>query len=233
MNSSRLPGKVLADAAGAPMLSRMIDRISRVSCIDEIVIATTTNTTDDQLQELANRCGVRCFRGSEHDVMGRVLGAARSVGADTIVELTGDCPVIDPAIIEEVITKYRTTGVDYCANVLERTYPLGMDTQVFATEVLQDAYSRTDDPTDREHVSLFIYRNPALYSLRNIPAPTAYHNPEIRLTLDTQEDLVLLQWIFTELLPKHPEFTLADILDLLRSNPEMAKVNASVQHNWV
>ena len=233
MRSTRLPGKVLIDAAGKPMLARMVDRVSRVASLDGIVIATTVEPDDDPIVELAERIGVGVFRGSEEDVMSRVLGAAESHDAEIIVELTGDCPVIDPAVIAKVVEAYKVSGVDYCSNILERGYPIGMDVQVFPTAVLKDAYGRTADPVDREHVSLFIYRHPELYSLRNVEPESHQVLPNLRLTLDTPEDLRLLRVVYESLLPESPEFTLDDILELLKVRPDLMDLNAHVQHRWV
>lgn len=237
MTSSRLPGKVLMDCVGEPMLQRMVERLKRVPSLDGIVIATTVNADDDPVAELADRLGVGCFRGSEHDVMERVLGAARAHDIDVIVETTGDCPCIDPDIVERCIAAWReanTNGrVDYLSNVLERTYPVGMDTQVFPTDILADAAGRTDHETDREHVSLFIYRHPELYSLKNVAAPPELTAPDIHITLDTPEDLVLIRGVFEALYPGRPDFSLADILEFLRARPDLGAVNASVARTAV
>ena len=162
MTSTRLPGKVLMSAAGLPMLELMIERLRFVKEIDAIVIATTVNASDDPVEELAHRVGVGVWRGSEADVLNRVLDAAKAYEAQTIVELTGDCPLIDPAIVSKVINAYRDQNADYVSNIIERTYPDGMDTQVFATTLLEDVARRTDDVADREHVSLYIYRHPKI-----------------------------------------------------------------------
>jgi spore coat polysaccharide biosynthesis protein SpsF len=233
MTSSRLPGKVLLPAQGKPVLARMVERLKLVSSLDGIVVATTINATDDPIEALAAELGIGCWRGSEDDVLKRVLDAAHAFGADVIVELTGDCPLIDPAIVEQCIQAYMAAGVDYLSNVMERTYPIGMDTQVFATSILDDVARRTNDPTDHEHVSLYIYRHPELYSLKNVAAPADLFDPELRLTLDTKQDYELIDTVFAALLPKGPDFTLADILALLRSTPHLRKINDHVAHRWV
>ncbi|MBL8833916.1 MAG: glycosyltransferase family protein [Rhodospirillales bacterium] len=233
MTSMRLPGKVLADAEGAPMLSRMIDRLFRVSGLDGVVVATTTNATDDPIAALASEKGVGCWRGSEDDVLSRVLEAATDAGADVIVELTGDCPLIDPAIVSQTIRHYFSTGADYVSNVLTRSYPIGMDTQVFSRRILADVASRTDDAIDHEHVSLYIYRHPEIYSLSGIVAPAGLHRPDVRLTLDTPEDLALIRAVFAALLPRGIDFGLAEILAYLDANPVVAALNRSVVHRHV
>ncbi|TCS62995.1 cytidylyltransferase domain-containing protein [Varunaivibrio sulfuroxidans] len=229
MTSSRLPGKVLKPVLGRPMLALMVERLRRVSALDGIVIATTVNATDDPLVDLAENLGVGVFRGSEDDVMGRVLGAARAHGADVIVETTGDCPLIDPAIVQRCVEAYAAADVDYLSNVLTRSYPIGMDTQVFAADILADAAARTDDPRDREHVSLYIYNHPERYRLQNVAAPPALRDPNLALTLDTAEDLALIAAVFEALYPENPDFRLDDILRLLARKPELREINRHVR----
>ena len=171
--------------------------------------------------------------GDEIDVLQRVLDAALAHHADIIVEMTGDCPLIDPALVEICIQNYLESGVDYVSNIIERTYPIGMDTQVFATSILADVSKRTDNPEDREHVSLYIYRNPQLYSLKNIRASTELNWPKLRLTLDTEEDLELMRRIFEILHTDINTFGLADVLELIRKDPGLAEINAHVQHKYV
>lgn len=233
MASSRLPGKILAEADGKPMLERMIERLRHVPSLSEIVIATTVNASDDTVETLARRLKVGIWRGSEDDVLSRVLDAALAHNTDVIVELTGDCPLIDPAIVERVISEYRRLGADYVSNVLERSYPIGMDTQIFSTNILADVARRTNDPADREHVSLFIYRHPELYSLANVKADSFSNRPGLRLTLDTAEDLQVIRRIFSALLPRGTGFSLSEILQFLDAHPEVAMINAQVQHRHV
>ena len=233
MTSSRLPGKVLKQAAGKPMLELMIERLKRVPSLDQLVVATTVNATDDPVVELADRIGVGSFRGSEDDVLKRVLNAARVHDADIIVELTGDCPLIDPALVEICVQGYLDGDVDYVSNVLERTYPVGMDVQVFATDILADVASRTDDPADHEHVSLYIYRHPELYRLKNFPGPAALTNPGLGLTLDTAQDFELIAQIFDALYVANPAFDLADILNLLEQRPHLLDINNDVRRKHV
>ena len=229
MTSSRLPGKVLMEACGKPMLQHMIERLQRVPSLDGIIVATTGNDTDAAIVELAESMDVGVFQGSEDDVLLRVLGAAREHDIDVIVEMTGDCPLIDPSLVEDCILGYQNAEVDYVSNVLERTYPRGMDTQVFATEILADVANRTDDPEDYEHVSIYIYRHPEIYSLKNMPGPPELTDPELGLTLDAPEDFELIRRIFEILYPDNPDFRLSDILSLLENNSALAGLNAHVR----
>lgn len=233
MTSTRLPGKVLADAHGMPMLERMVARLRKVARIDEIVVATTVNAADDPIVALCRRLSVGFWRGSEDDVLQRVLDAAKAHRADVIVELTGDCPVIDPAIVARTLDEYLARKPDYCSNVLTRTWPIGMDTQVFATDVLADVARRTADPNDHEHVSLFIYRNPQIYSLVGIEAPPAETRPDLRLTLDTPEDLQVLRALFGALGADGRVFDLREMLAWLDAHPAIAAINAGVRHRHV
>lgn len=233
MRSSRLPGKVLAEAEGRPMLELMVERLRRVPELDGIVIATTVNADDDAVEALARRLGIGCWRGSEDDVLQRVLDAARNHAAEIIVELTGDCPLIDPAIVSRVIAAHRDSGADYASNVLERSWPIGMDTQVFATDILADVAARTDDPVDREHVSLFIYRHPELYRLHGVAAPPSERRPELRLTLDTAEDLAVVRALFAALRAQDAAFPVARMIEFLDARPDVAGLNAKVKHRHV
>jgi spore coat polysaccharide biosynthesis protein SpsF len=233
MTSTRLPGKVLMKTVGKPMLELMVERLRRVPSLDGIVIATTENGPDDAIVDLAKRLDIDWHRGSEMDVTARLLGAAAEHRIDVIVETTGDCPLIDPDLVEDCIQAYRKGGVDYVSNVLERSYPIGMDTQVFATAALADVAERTESPFDREHGAVYMYKHPDLYSLRNVPAPPALTDPELRLTLDTIEDYDLINHVFEALYPDNPAFGLADVLALLERRPELREINAHVPHRYV
>jgi spore coat polysaccharide biosynthesis protein SpsF len=232
MTSTRLPGKVLADLDGLPALAVMVGRLKLVSELDDIVVATTVNASDDPIEALARELGIGIWRGSEDDVLQRVLDAAVGNRAKVIVELTGDCPLIDPAIVSKVVRHYWDSGVDYVSNVLERSYPIGMDTQVFATGVLADVARRTHNPNDHEHVSLYIYRNPSLYSLSNVRASEPETRPELRLTLDTPEDLAVIRSVHAGLRPIGEGYALADMLAFLDGRPQIAAINARVAHRW-
>jgi spore coat polysaccharide biosynthesis protein SpsF len=232
MTSSRLPGKVLLEAAGKPLLEHMIERLRRVRALDEIVIATTEESASDPIAELADRLGVGCFRGSEEDVLARVLGAAQAYDAELIVETTGDCPLIDPGVVENVIARFREGGVDYCSNTLERTYPRGMDVQAFPAAVLEEVATLTDDPADREHVSLYIYEHPERYRLRSVVSDRP-ETGELRLTVDTPEDYALIKAVFEALYPADPAFSLAEILAFLDQRPDLTALNREIKQKPV
>jgi spore coat polysaccharide biosynthesis protein SpsF len=228
MTSTRLPGKVMLPVLGRPLLAHMVERLRRARRIDAIVLATTTDAASDPLEALAAELGIGCFRGSEDDVLGRVLGAARSAHADVIVETTADCPLIDPAVVDLVVERFQEGGADYCSNTLERTFPDGLDVQVFPTAVLAEVDRLTADPADREHVSLYIYEHPERYRLRNVSSS----RPDTgawRITLDEPADYALVTAIFEALYPRDPQFGFEAIVALLDKQPELRALTAGVE----
>jgi spore coat polysaccharide biosynthesis protein SpsF len=228
MTSSRLPGKVLLPVLGRPLLEHMVERLRRSRRIDAIVLATTAEAASDPLEALAAELGIGCFRGSEDDVLGRVLGAARAHDADVIVETTADCPLIDPAVVDLVVERFEQGDADYCSNTLERTYPDGLDVEVFPTAVLAEVDRLTADPADREHVSLYIYEHPERYRLRNV----ASRRPDTgawRVTVDEPADYALVTAIFEALYPADPAFGFEAIVALLDARPELRALNDDVE----
>lgn len=233
MTSSRLPGKILLPACGRPLLELMIERLKRIPSLDDIVIATTTNTADDILKETARKMDVGFFRGSEDNVMQRVLSAAKQYGADVIVETTSDCPLIDPYESQLVIERFNEGGFDYVSNVLVRSYPRGMETQVFPVSVLEEVAKLTQDPADLENVSLYIYEHPEIFRLGNVLAPNTLHRPEQRLTLDYREDYDLIKNVFESIYPRNRAFLLYDVLEHLDKNPQIAALTSHLQQKPV
>jgi spore coat polysaccharide biosynthesis protein SpsF len=228
MTSSRLPGKVLLPAAGRPMLQHLVERLRSVSSLDGIVLATTINASDDELEKFAGYIGIDCYRGSEEDVMSRVIGAGSSVSADIIVEITGDCPIIDPQIIEQTIRMYHANPADYVSNAHIQSYPNGMDTQVFLLETLKRSAAMTDDLLDHEHVTLHIRNHPEIFSHVHLVAPPELHWPELGLTLDEPADYELLKRIIEHFGDKKPLFSCLDVIRLLRERPEWVAINQEV-----
>jgi spore coat polysaccharide biosynthesis protein SpsF len=210
------------------MLQHLVERLRAVPSLNEIVLATTTNTTDDVLVAFAEEQCVRVFRGSEEDVMARVIGAAESVGADIVVEITGDCPVIDPDIVEQTIRMFRHHDADYVSNAHVRSYPDGMDTQVFLLDTLKRSAAMTDDPLDHEHVTLHIRNHPEIFRKIHLVAPPSLWWPDLGLTLDEEADYRLLTKIIETLAPVNPQFGCHDILALLRQHPDWVEINRSV-----
>ena len=233
MTSTRLPGKILRPILGRPMLALLVERLQRARRLDGVVVATTVRPTDDPVEALTRQLGVGCFRGSEDDVLDRVVRAARAFDAELIVEITGDCPLIDPGVIDELVDTFAAHDVDYVSNVLERTYPRGLDTQVFPTRVLEEVARLTQDPVDREHVSLYIYAHPERFRLLNVASGLPADAAALRLTVDTIEDLDLIRTVYEELYPLRPDFRLADVLSLFEERPSLRDINRDVQQKAV
>lgn len=229
MTSSRLPGKVLLKANGDPMLGHLIARLKQVPSLAEIVLATTVNKQDDVLADFALLQGIKFFRGSEDDVMSRVIGAAESVKADVIVEITGDCPIIDPQVVEQTIRMFLHNPCDYASNVQVRSYPVGMDTQVYRLETLKRSYGMTSDPLDREHVTRHIRIHPELFSQVHLVSSPDMDWPELGLTLDEQADFELLRKII-EYFGQDRYFGCREVVRLLKEvHPEWVELNQSVK----
>lgn len=221
MGSSRLPGKVLKDIAGRPMLSYQMERLRRVKRAERIVVATTDQPADDAVERFCQKEKIACVRGSEHDVLARYHLAIERFPADVVVRITADCPLIDPAIVDEAIAAYEP---DYVSNMLETTYPYGMAVEVFSAQALREAHREAKDPAEREHVTPFIYRHPERYRLRSLTmAPNLSHH---RWTVDTPEDFELVSRLLKTL---KPHFTLQDVLAVLDKHPDWCAINAHVE----
>jgi spore coat polysaccharide biosynthesis protein SpsF len=225
MGSTRLPGKVLRDLAGQPVLERVVSRVSQASRVDRVVVATSVHSDDDDIVAFCADRGYACARGSEDDVLDRYYRVAKSHSAGTVVRVTADCPVIDPSVIDEVLKAFEEAEeVSYASNRLPpRRSAVGMDVEVLPFSVLERAWHEDDDMAMREHVTPYVY-----VSGRFTLLPV--HRPEddtwMRLTLDTESDLLLLDRICGHF--GEARFGIDDIRALLRSNPEWLELNADI-----
>ncbi len=234
MGSTRLPGKVLLPLGGKPVLERLIERVSRSRYLDKIVVATTTKDSDQPIVDLCDRIGVSFFRGSEDDVLDRVIKAAKSVDADIICELMGDSPLLDPILIDNTITAHLSGNYDYTSNFFpENTFPMGFAVQVFPISVLKRVAKLTQNPVDRVHVSCFIYHNPKLFTLQGVSANPQIYAPDLRLSLDTKNDYELICHVFEALSKKNTYFLSKDIVNYLRSHPELCLINKDVRQKAI
>lgn len=232
MGSTRLPGKTLMDVHGKPVLQHLIERVQRARTLDEVAVATSTSPKDDAIADLCARLGIRCFRGSENDVLGRVLGALEALNMDLHVELGADQALLDPAIIDLGVRLFDRGGYDYVTNLLKTTYPPGMEVRVYRPETLGDAADHLTNPADREHVILCVHHHPELYRTLNFSAPPEYFHPDTYLELDTPKDLSLVRAIYSELYPRNPAFSLRDVLKLLERHPDLAEINRREPRKW-
>ena len=225
MSSTRLPGKVLRDLCGKPMLARQIERVSACRLVDQLIVATSQEPSDDPLAAFCNGLGIPCYRGSLHDVLGRFHGAACAHGpVDHVVRLTGDCPLSDPAIIDACIALHLANGADYTSNGLARSYPDGLDVEVMTFAALDRAAREANTQFQREHVTPFINTQPNFFAqdvLRYIENLEA-----LRWTVDTPADFEFAARVFAELLPANPRFGWLDVLALVKAKPEIAAINS-------
>lgn len=230
MTSTRLPGKVLMVVAGRPMLAQQIRRLKRCTAVDKIVIATTTNLTDEPVVELAKQEDVEWFRGSEHDVLARFVGAARQSQAEVVVRVTADCPLIDPAVIDRVITELvaHAGDCDYAANVLHRTYPRGLDVEALFWDTLLRIDRLAQSQLAREHVTIVARsERPEHFLCRSVV--DNQNNADLRWTVDTSCDLQLIRELYDALDLGTHVASYPEMLAYVRAHPELSRLNAGIE----
>jgi spore coat polysaccharide biosynthesis protein SpsF len=225
--SRRLPGKVLMPILGAPMLEHHIARLRRSLRISRLVLATSVDASDDPVAGLARKLGVDCYRGSLEDVLERFHAAAARYRARNIVRLTGDCPLADWEIIDRVIELHELSGADFASNTIERTYPRGLDVEVFTGAALERAQSEAMSPYEREHVTPYIEDHPEHFSVANLAADRNLSH--WRWTVDEPEDFRFVEQVYGKLYPAKPDFRTADIVALLEREPHLQAVNRHVR----
>lgn len=197
MGSSRLPGKSLRPLRGRAMVHHVLVRAAAIPCVDWTILATSDNPVDDELASHVKRLGFQVFRGPEQDVLARFAQAARLKRADAVVRVTGDCPLLCPSVSGRVVSAFLAGGCDYASNTLDRTYPKGLDTEVFAAEALFRADREATDPHDREHVTPYLYRNPAYFRLRSVT--DSIDRSGLNWSVDTEEDFRRVEHILADL----------------------------------
>jgi spore coat polysaccharide biosynthesis protein SpsF len=229
MSSSRLPGKVLKPILGRPMLLHQIDRIRRARSLDALVVATSTDPSDDAVEALCTANGILCFRGSLDDVLDRFYQAARPFNPQHVVRMTGDCPVIDPAIIDRVVAFYLAGDFDHAGNGVEPLFPDGLDVEILRFSILEYAWRHATLPSHREHVTLFVHKQPDRFRVGSYKNTVDLSH--LRWTVDEPADLDLITAIYEALYPENPAFTTDDILALLERRPELAALNRGIERN--
>ena len=229
MSSSRLPGKVLMPLAGEPALKRLVDRMRKSKYLDEVIVATTVNEADDKIVDFCTSNNIKVHRGSENDVLKRILNAGKNAKADIMVAITGDCPLIDFRHINQVVEKLIEDSCDYVSNAIERSFPDGFDAQAFYVKILDEVDKLTNDPIDRIHGTYYIYTHPNRFKIKNIKAEGKMHWPDLGVTLDEMKDYNLINIIFERLLSIDEYFSAEDVVDLLLKNPELLNINKDVK----
>jgi spore coat polysaccharide biosynthesis protein SpsF len=220
MSSSRLPGKVMMPINGEPMIYRQIERIRQASTIDKIVVATSTDPSDDSLAKYLRIKGVEVFRGSLDDVLSRFLEIQKEIYATGIIRLTGDCPLVMPKLIDTMVAKFYETDVDYLSNTLSPTYPDGLDVEVIKPSALAKLAVFDLSETEREHVTLGIYSRPEIFTLVNFRFDEDLS--QRRWTVDYHEDLEFVRQVFSEFEGRESLFTLEDMMALMVNNPDFS-----------
>ena len=226
MGSTRLPGKVLMKINSHSMLEEVIRRTKAIEGVDEVIVAATENLQDSAIVSLCKKLKTNFFRGSEDDVLDRYYQCAKAAMAVVVIRITSDCPLLDPNIVEEGLKLFQTTNADYVSNALKRTYPRGLDFEIFTFSALARAWKEGKEQTDREHVTPYIYENPQKFKILQLLSDKDCSN--YRLTVDTEIDLELVRRIFKALGKNRKIFGLAPIVKFLEKNPELAKINSEV-----
>jgi spore coat polysaccharide biosynthesis protein SpsF len=232
MGSTRLPGKVLRTVAGEPMLAHIVERVNAAVGIDQVVVATSDRSVDESIRSFCNSRQIDCFAGDEQDVLNRFYQAAILHGAERVVRITADCPLADPELISNLIQYFDTGDYDYVgvatgagAIFLDGgRYPDGYDAECMRISALEKAWCEATAPTDREHVTPYIWRQPELFKLETLKSPVDYST--LRLTVDNEDDFRFIEKIYQDLYRYDRHFLLADVISWLEKHPDMAEMNS-------
>ena len=231
-SSTRLPNKVLKElpyGSSITVLEQVIKRLNKSQKLNEIIIATTEELEDDEIVKIADKRDVKWFRGNKENVLSRYYFAAKKNNIDIVVRIMSDCPCIDPEIIDLVINEHIKRVADYTSNSsLVRTYPHGLDVDVFNFNALEKAYKNAEKDYEREHVIPYIYRNPHIFKVNQVKAPQELYAPDIRIVLDTEEDYALLCAVFDYLYPRNEYFNAYDITKLFEEKPWLKLINRRI-----
>lgn len=227
--STRLPRKVLLRLFEKTVVEHIITRVQAAKLVDGVCVATTTNTTDDEVATIAQACGASVYRGSENDVLDRFYQAAQQEQADVVIRITADDPFKDPAVIDQIVQTFEWSGLDYVSNTLRPTYPEGIDVEVFSMKALVRAWQEATIPSEHEHVTPYIWKHPDRFQIRNVEYRE--NLSKMRWTLDKPEDWVFIQQVYDALYPKKPLFLMEDILQLLHERPFLAALQSATVRN--
>ena len=234
VGSSRLPNKIFLDLEGKPVLARVIERLQNSKFINKIVVASPDKEGDDKIEDFINDNykDVGVYRGSENDVLDRYYQAAEKFKADVVVRITSDCPLIDPEVVDKVIENFLEKKIGYVSNVLgERTYPRGLDVEVFPFTALKRIWLEAKEADDREHVTLYLRKHPELFRAANVKNEEDYSR--FRLTLDEEKDYELIKLVYNKLFPKNINFGLREVMELFKKEPNLEKINLEIEQKNV
>jgi len=233
MGSTRLPGKILMDIAGRPMLWQVVNRIRNCDMVNEIVVASTIESKDDAVEDFCGKNGINCFRGSEDDVLDRYYQAASINNADVVVRITADCPLIDPGTVDKVLSEYLSKCDEYdgASNVIERTYPRGLDTEVFSFPALAKIWAAAKKEHEREHVTVYFYEHPEefnMFSVKNNKDLSSF-----RWTVDEDTDLAMVRKVYEYFSSRKNKFSIFDITAFIEKHPDVKMLNENVEQKKV
>jgi len=234
MGSSRLPGKVMLPLAGDHVITHDVRRVRAARSVDEVVVATSTELSDDIVERYASRAGAETFRGSESDVLGRFVDAATEADADVVVRVTGDCPLVAPAAIDAVVERLSSTSADYASTTTERTLPRGVGAEAFTFSSFEQVVAAADAPYEREHVTPRYYEHPDQFDIQSVTseaifdAPRHHDRTDLRLTLDEADDYELLRRIYEGLASSGEPLDVRDAIDYVDEH-ELAEINRTVE----
>ena len=228
MGSSRLPGKSMAQIEGRPMLWHVVQRVKRATLVDRVVVATSTNRADDSIADMCRQEGIPCHRGSENDVLDRFYGAARAEKAAWVVRITADCPLIDPEVIDRVVRRFQRGDLDYASNAMVRSYPDGLDTEVFSFSALERAWHEAAKTSEREHVTPYLRSEK--FRTANVESDSTSLYQHYRWTVDELQDLEFIRAVYRAMRDKGV-FGMKDVLELLEKSPGLDKMNSEIVSN--
>jgi spore coat polysaccharide biosynthesis protein SpsF len=234
MGSTRLPGKVMMPVLGKPLLQLQLERLKRIPDVDQIIVATSQKEEEKPIIDLVHEDhDIELFRGSENDVLDRYYRTACFFEVDIIMRITSDCPLIDPEVSHQILKKFLDYkgSADYVSNAFPRSYPRGLDTEVFSFQALETAYKESTLTPDREHVTPYIWRQPQRFRMANVTYETDFSH--LRWTVDTPEDFELINKIYTSLYSLKPLFCLKDCLDLLKVHPDWGKISSHIEQKSI
>lgn len=233
MGSERLPGKVIKELCGKPMIVHIVERLSKSKLIDDIVVATSTDECNDVLEDILNATGIKCFRGSEDDVLTRYIDTVERYGGDNIIRVTGDCPLVSYEIIDELIQQFIQSEKDYMRVDVPDTICRGFDAEIFTKDALHKVDSLANIQRYREHVTLYMYQHPNEFSISKCILPTRWQTPDYRLTVDTVQDFELIEKIYAGLYADGTYMNIEDIINFIDCNQKLIQINSDIEQKHV